>query len=127
RAVEVGTNSAQAHLAKANVLLAMERDEPALSALDKAFRCSPPNAQIQMLMGDVCLHNLARPDEAMEHYRMAVKLDPALVSGYIRIGQLNIERGQAEDARKAIQMVRKLTPANPALALLEDRLAKLNP
>ena len=49
------------------------------------------------------------------------------MSGFIRIAQLDIERGQADDARKAIQMVRKLSPANPALALLEDHLSKLEP
>jgi len=127
RAVELETNSALAYLAKANVFLAMERDEPALSALESAFRCDPRNAQIQMTMGDVCLQNLDRPNEAMEHYRMAVKLDPALLSGFIRIAQLNIERGQAEDARKTIEIVRKLSPANPALALLEEHLSKLEP
>jgi len=55
----------------------------------------------------------------MEHYQSAVKLDPALVSAYVRIAQLHIERGDQNEASKAIQTIQKIAPANPALALLQ--------
>ncbi len=127
RAVELATNNAQAHLAKANALLAAERDSEALAALESAFLCDPKNADIQMTMGDVCLQNLDRPNEAMNHYQSAVELDPALVSGYVRIAQLNIEQGEYNQAHAAIQTIQRIAPGNPALAVLEDRLSKLEP
>ena len=127
RAIELGTNNPQSYMAKANALLAAERDTEALAALESAYRCDPRSADIQMTMGDVCLQNLDRPKEAMNHYQSAVELDPALVSGYVRIAQLNIERGEYNQAHSAIQTIQRIAPGNPALAVLEDRLSKLEP
>ena len=125
RATELGPNSAQAYLAEANALLGLERDDDALAALSSASRCDPQNAEIQMTLGDVCLQNLDRPEEALKHFQAAVRLDPTLVSGYVRIGQLKIEEGEFSQARWAVQMIRKLAPTSPALSILEQRLSKL--
>ena len=125
RSVELGTNNVEAYLAKANALLACERDSDALASLETAARCNPQDSQIELLMGDICLQNLNRPEEAMDHYRSAVKLDSSFVSAYVRIGQLSIERGDPAEARKVAEIIRKLEPANDTLKLLEDGLRKL--
>ena len=127
RATELGTNVAEAHLAKANALLAAERDNEALGSLESAFRCDPQNAEIQLTMGDVCLQNLDQPEEALRHYRAAVTLDPAFVSGYVRIAEMEIERGEAGRAREAVELIGKLSPESPLLKTLEARLTSLEP
>ena len=122
RAIELATNNAQGYVAKANALLASEQDNDALAALESAFRCDPKNADIQMMMGDVCLKNLNLTKEAIDHYESAAKLEPVLVSAYVRIAQLHIERSEPGQSREAIRMIRKLAPTSPALKLLEERL-----
>lgn len=125
RATDLSTNSVLAYLAKANALLGAERDSEALAALELAFRCDPTNAELQMTMGDVCLQNLDRPKEAIEHYQFAVRLKPELASAHLRIGQLNIEQGNYEEARRSIQVIQRIAPGNPGLAILEERLSQL--
>ena len=78
-------------------------------------------------MGDVCLQNLDQPEEALRHYRAAVTLDPAFVSGYVRIAEMEIERGEAGRAREAVELIGKLSPESPLLKTLEARLTSLEP
>jgi tetratricopeptide (TPR) repeat protein len=125
RAIELVPDVAQAHLAKANVLLAMERDAEALSALESALRCDPKNAQIRMEIGDVCWRNLDQPNKALEHYREATKLDPTLVPAFAKLAEVSIRLGQTPEARNAIESLRKLAPTEPALAVLERALRKI--
>ena len=125
RAIELGPNVAQTHLAKANALLTMEHDEQALAALEVALRCDPQNGEIQMEMGDVCLKNLNRSEPALEHYKQAARLNPALASVQVRLAQLYVERGDAGEAGAAVEHLRRISPANPALGILDERLRRL--
>jgi tetratricopeptide (TPR) repeat protein len=126
RAVTLDPGNTQAHRAKANALLAMERDQEALDALETALRCDPRNAGIEIEIGDIYLSNLNRPAEALLRYRRAVQADPTLVAAYVRIAQMHIEQSQFDEARTAISMIRKLSPTHPALALLEEQLHRDN-
>lgn len=126
-ATELATNSAQAHLARANAFLAAERDAEALESLESARRWDPQNAQIRLTMGDVCLQNLDQPEQALEHYRAATQLDPAFLSAYVRIAEVEIERGRPGPAREAIKSIRKLSPTNAVLHALDSRLSEAEP
>ena len=122
RAVALDAVNTQAHRARANALLAMERDHEALAALETALRCDPRNAGIEIEIGDVYLSNLNRPAEALLRYKHAVQADSTLVAGHVRIAQMHIEQNQFDEARTAISMIRRLSPAHPALALLEEQM-----
>ena len=78
-----------------------------------------------MEMGDVCLKNLNRSEPALEHYKQAARLNPALASVQVRLAQLYVERGDAGEARAAVEHLRRISPANPALGILDERLRRL--
>jgi tetratricopeptide (TPR) repeat protein len=122
RAVTLDPGNTQTHRARANALLAMERDQEALAALETALRCDPRNAGIEIEIGDIYLSNLNHPAEALLRYQHAVQTDPTLVAGHVRIAQMQIEQNQFDEARAAISMIRKLSPTHPALALLEEQM-----
>ena len=126
RALALAPNTAQAHVAKANALLAMERDAEAVAALEAGFRCDPKNAEIQVELGDVCWRNLNRPAEALEHYQKAVQLNRSFLKAHLRVAELALERKDSMEAARAIEMVRKIAPREPGLAVLENHLQKLS-
>jgi tetratricopeptide (TPR) repeat protein len=122
RAVQLSPDNAHAHVALANVLLSAERDAEALEALRIASTLDPKNADLHLQIGDVLLLNLNEPGPALEHYRTACNLDPTLVSAQIRLTRMLIEQGDAIEARRALTVIRKLDPDNPALPILEQQL-----
>ncbi len=93
RAVELASTLAQSHLARANALLALGHNEDALSALKSALRCDPQNACLEMETGDVCLRNLDRPAEAIEHYRKAGQIDSGFAPAFVRLADLHLQLG----------------------------------
>ena len=125
-ALALAPNTPQAHIAKANALLAMERDHEALSALGAAFQCDPKNAEIQMEMGDVCWKNLNSPDEAVKHYLTATNLNPAMAPVYVRLGDYYLLRGDTNAAHSVVQMLRRISPNTPELPVLEERWNRLS-
>jgi tetratricopeptide (TPR) repeat protein len=122
RAVQLSPDNAHAQVALANVLLSAERDAEALEVLRVASKLDPKNAELHLQIGDVLLLNLNEPGPALEHYRSACDLDPTLVSAQIRLTRMLIELGDVAEARRALAIIRKLEPDNPALPLLEQQL-----
>lgn len=124
RAVELAPNNAQSHLAKADVWLALDQDAQALAELATAFRCAPQNAQLQLDMGEICLRNLARPQEAIAHYEKAAELDLTLVPAWVRLAELHLRLTNYNRARQALETLRKLAPGEPTVTSLWQRLPK---
>ena len=125
QAIALDRSTAQAHLAKANALLATERDPEAIASLQEALRCDPQNAEILVELGDVHWRNLKQAGQAREYFRQAVQLNPALLGVHARLAELAIEHGDADEAGAAISMIRKLAPAEPGLTVFERRLKKM--
>jgi tetratricopeptide (TPR) repeat protein len=126
RAIALGPNNAFPHVTKANVLLALERDLDALAELEAAARCDPANAQLPMEMGDICLRNLDRPAEALDHYHRASQLDPTFFPAQIRLADLNLRLGNTNEAQSALLAARALAPNDPAVTALQRRLPPKN-
>jgi tetratricopeptide (TPR) repeat protein len=125
RAITLAPNIAQGYVAKANALLATERDNDALAALESAARLDPQNAEIPMEIGDVLWRNLNRPMEAKERYEMARKLDPVLLPVYVRLADLYLQLKEINPARTCLDKARRLSPNLPDLAVLDQQLRKL--
>jgi tetratricopeptide (TPR) repeat protein len=123
-AIALAPNIAQAHVAKANALLALERDDDALKALEAAARLDPQNAEIPMEMGDILWRNLHRPLEAKLRYEAARQLDPVLLPLYVRLADLHLQLGELNEGRACIDRLRRLSRNLPDLVILEQRLRK---
>lgn len=126
RAMTLAPDVPQSHIAKANALLALERDSDALGALQFARRLDPKNAEIPMQMGDILWRNLNRVIEAKERYEEARNLDPVLVPILVRLGDLYLHLGDLDQARACLARLRRLSPALPELRVLEERLGNRN-
>jgi len=122
QAIALAPDTAPAHLAKANALLGLEKDREALADMEAAARCDPKNGTLRLEMGDVWLRNLNHPDEALRCYETAAQLEPALVSAQVRLAKLHTEGARTNQARSAIERIRKLDPANSTLPMLESAL-----
>jgi tetratricopeptide (TPR) repeat protein len=116
RAISLATNSSEAYLAKANVLLAQEKDADAVAALDLAHRNDPKNAQILLDAGDVWFRNLNDPNQALALYREAVSTDPSLLSAHLRLASLYARLGDRAAAAAALQDAKQLAPNDPEIA-----------
>jgi tetratricopeptide (TPR) repeat protein len=125
RAIGLAPNVTQGHIAKANALLGMERDDEALKALAAAAQLDPQNAEIPMEMGDILWRNLSRPADARERYHLARQLNPGLAPVYVRLADLSLQSGEIEEAQAAITSLRRIAPQLPELAVLERKLAKV--
>jgi len=122
QAIALAPDTAPAHLAKANALLGLEKDREAIAALEAAARCDPKNGSLRLEMGDVWLRNLNHPEEALRCYETAAQLEPALLSAQVRLAKLYTEGARTNQARSAIERIRKLDPANSTLPMLESAL-----
>jgi tetratricopeptide (TPR) repeat protein len=122
-AVSLGTNQIEAYVARANALLGMQRDNEAVAALRDAYRGNTNNAQLLLDMGDICLRNLHRPDEALAAYRQAASINPQLLPAHLRLFSLYLRSGDKAAARQSLETARQLAPKDPEIAAA---LARLN-
>ena len=124
KAIEISPNTPHGFLSKANILLALERDAEALEALKLALEVDPQNAQLQLEMGDVCLHNLSRPQEALGYYQQAVMQNPTWPAALASLADVHIRLGNTNEALASITAIEKLDSRDPSIPFLRDRLSK---
>ncbi len=127
RAITLAPNTSQAYIAKANALLASERDAEAVTALEAAARLDPQNPELPMEIGDVLWRNLKRPHEARDRYEAARRLNPVLVPVHLRLADLYLHLRNVDAAASVIANLRKIAPKIPELDVLERRLRKFVP
>ena len=103
-------------------MLKLEKDGEALDSLKLALQYDPENAQLQLETGDVCLHNLERPQEALGYYEQAVKLNSAWPAARASLADAHLRLGNTNEAREAIRAIEKLNPSDPSISILKNRL-----
>ncbi|MBI3417525.1 MAG: tetratricopeptide repeat protein [Verrucomicrobia bacterium] len=125
RAAELAPNTPQPFVAKANALLALEKDEEALAALESASTADPKNSEVHREIGDICWRNLNRTNDALRHYEQAASLAPASAAIQVRLVDLYLELARAKEAATALNTLHKLVPNEPKLARFDERLKTL--
>lgn len=121
-AADTSPQTAQAHLAVANALLAMDRDSEAVQALRDALRCEPGNAEIQLELGNVLWRNLGDKDAARTLFEQAIELNPALASAYENLGLLLLDSGNPEAARAVLKNLQSVAPGGTEVRTLRQAL-----
>lgn len=109
----------QAHLALAELWLGQDQDRKAVSALEDALHCDPKNADIHVEIGDILWHNLGEKGSAMNHYRAALAIHPALARAWSSLGQLQWETGDSSSARQTLHQLIRIAPQGRERAELE--------
>ncbi len=112
KALELGPESAEAHLAMADAHHATDRFEEALSELEKAIRINPNLADANSLLGQT-YGNFGRFDEAIQYYRKACSLDPlnvAQAGGLIMVLRVSGKADEALEVAKGARELHRRTP-----------------
>lgn len=120
RAIELGPDVAQSHLAMANVLLATEQDARALESLKNAARCDPANSGVYIEMGDVLWRNLKQPGEAVDQFRKAAGLSPTSTTALGKLAELLTELGRTNEAIIVVESLRRLPDGAAEIARLQN-------
>jgi tetratricopeptide (TPR) repeat protein len=115
----------QAYAAKANALLALGETEEAYETLVEAIRIAPENVVLHLETGDLALRVLGRPEAALEHYLEASALAPEAMPVLVRLSDTHIRLNQPEPARQALEAARQISPNEPVIEQLEQRLASI--
>jgi hypothetical protein len=84
---------------------------------------APDHYRPRLLLGEA-LQDAGRRDEAVDEYRTAIRLRPAEVTGYLKLGALLAVMGRFPEAREQLIAVTSLDPGNAqarqALAILDQ-------
>jgi Flp pilus assembly protein TadD len=81
----------------------------ALAHLAKAAQETPNDADVQNLLG-YSYRKTGQFDKAMEHYRLALKIDPGHRGAHEYLGELFLETDRLADAEKELQALSKACP-----------------
>lgn len=83
---------------------------------------APAHFRPRLLLGEA-LHDAGRRQEAVEQYKISIRLRPTEVTGYVKLGLCLAEMGRLDEARRSLREAVVLDPHNGparrALALLE--------
>jgi len=104
-----GIGEGRAQYARAVGLINQERYADALIALADARAAIGPNADVMNYMG-FANRKLARYDLALSYYGQALLLDPHHRGANEYLGELYIEMGRLDDARRQLAVLDRLCP-----------------
>ena len=89
---------------------------------------APAHDRPRLLLGEA-LQDAGRRDEAMEQYRIAIRLRPTAATGYVKLGQCLADIGKFEQAReqflKAIDVSPRDVSAQHSLTVLAEMETRL--
>ncbi|MCD6673151.1 MAG: tetratricopeptide repeat protein [Burkholderiaceae bacterium] len=91
-------------------LLAQNRRDEALAALDKALESSPADAQLRFQRG-VLLAQMGRTDDAIEVFTELTREFPELPEPYNNLAALRAQRGELDQARDALEGALRALPS----------------
>jgi Tfp pilus assembly protein PilF len=81
----------------------------ALAPLAKAAQETPNDADVHSLLG-FSYRKLGQFDKAMEHYGLALKIEPNHRGAHEYMGELHLEQNRLADAEKELQALSKACP-----------------
>lgn len=89
----------------------------------ESVNLAPNHYRPRLLLGEA-LQDAGRHDEAVDEYRIAIRLRPTEVTGYLKLGALLAVMGRFPEARQQLLTVTSLDPQNAparqALAILDQ-------
>lgn len=103
----------QVYLYYGTALASQGKYDAAVSAIKKGIALKPDNGEAQAWLADVMMRQ-HKPTQAIEHYRLALQVDPSFSPARLMLGQLLITTGRSGEAipvlLPALQRNDKTTP-----------------
>lgn len=94
------------------------------AAFHKACNVDSKDVQPLLSLIELC-RSQERYEEATEHLKEALHLNPNHPEVLVAFGVLSLELGDAEGAEMAAQRLQSVDPQNPAIAIIQQRLDSL--
>jgi len=111
RALELDSNSADAHLNYAQLLSYTGRHAEALAEAKRARELDPLNLRTNALEGELLIY-AGRTDEALERLQKTFELDPNFGFAHIFASSAYIEKGMYEEAITEARRAKELSPVS---------------
>jgi tetratricopeptide (TPR) repeat protein len=112
-AIRVSPELPQVYLYYGTALASQGKYEAAAAAIEKGIALKPDDGEAQAWYADILMKQ-HRPAQAIEHYRLALAVDPSFRPARLMLGQLLISTGRSRDAipvlLPALQRNDKATP-----------------
>ncbi len=106
-------NLPKVYLYYGTALASQGKYDKAVAAIEKGISLKPDDGEAQAWLADVMMRQ-HRPAEAIEHYRLALKVEPSFRPARLMLGQLLITTGRSREAIPvlvpALQGNDKMTP-----------------
>ena len=106
-------NLPKVYLYYGTALASQGKYDKAVAAIEKGISLKPDDGEAQAWLADVMMRQ-HRPVEAIEHYRLALKVEPSFRPARLMLGQLLITTGRSREAIPvlvpALQGNDKMTP-----------------
>ncbi len=123
--VDFNLSLSEVRLRNASIDLDLGRLSSAKQAIDQHLRFSPESARGMFALAEYHRRHdrdPAAPDLALEAYRSALRLDPALAEAHREIGLMEVERGNNAVAAAHLARYLDLRPTAPDKAIVESYL-----
>ncbi|HEY9870284.1 MAG TPA: tetratricopeptide repeat protein, partial [Candidatus Obscuribacterales bacterium] len=104
-------------------LIHSRRYPEAFDILNRALAIEPDCAEAHGFMG-LALQNSGNPQQAIQAYQRALKLNPSMTFMYLNIGNCYLNLGQADAARPYLEHYRQLSARAPGAAQAESLLRR---
>lgn len=125
KAVALAPNVAQTHLNRANMLIAMKRDDEALLALQQAAKFDTRNVDVFTKQGDIFVKQ-KRWEDAFNVFSTAAQLAPQVISIHLNRGVMAAFLGRLQEARESLAAAEQISPDDPKVITFRNSLAKLD-
>lgn len=122
RAIALDPNSMGAHHLYSHFLTPKGRHEESLAEARKALELDPLNMITSEHMGWVS-HFARQYDQALEHYRRMLEMEPAFALGHVRIAYTYEQKGMLAEAIAEFTTARELSRGSTGLADVGHALA----
>ncbi len=121
--IEQNPDLSSAHYNLALVYQARGEWDKALKALENAVQLEPGNLSAHYALGKILMYRKDRLEEAKDHLRMALEMDPAFLPALIDLAQLMALQGKTSEVLALIKRGLKSDPENQALLILRTRIS----
>src|SRR6202035_4490605 len=90
-------NVPKVYLYYGTALASQGKFQAAVAAIEKGISLKPDDGEAQAWLGDVMMRQ-HRPAQAIEHYRLALEVEPSFRPARLMLGQLLVNGGRSREA-----------------------------